>query len=210
MPGVKDIAGILLAGGLGRRFDPEGSRLKLLEPAPSGNGRGLPLAVAACRNLRAAVGVVYAVVRADETPSQQRLQRLLRDEGCWIVATSGTARGMGASLACGVEASAGHAGWVVALADMPAVHPRTIAGVADAVRAGALIAAPYYGDRRGHPVGFGAALFDELASLDGDVGARALLQRHPVQRIAVDDPGCLVDIDLQDDLSGGLVPPRHD
>ncbi|HUN91068.1 MAG TPA: nucleotidyltransferase family protein [Burkholderiaceae bacterium] len=189
------IAGILLAGGVGRRFDPSGARLKLLEPAALGPHAGAPLAAAACRNLKAALADVIAVVRPADTALQRSLRDLLQAEGCHVVECAGSVRGMGASLACGVRSSRDAAGWIVALADMPAIRPGTIATVADALRAGHRTAAPYVGPQRGHPVGFGAELRDALAALDGDIGARELLQRIPPFHVEVDDPGCLLDVD---------------
>jgi molybdenum cofactor cytidylyltransferase len=43
-----------------------------------------------------------------------------------------------------------------------------------------------------------------LLALDGDQGARALLERHrdAVQLVECDDPGILVDIDRKTDLAG--------
>ena len=44
------------------------------------------------------------------------------------------------------------------------------------------------------------ALFERVAQLEGDRGARALIKDHPgVVRLPVDDPGCIVDIDTRDD-----------
>lgn len=190
------IVGLLLAAGIGRRFDPSGARLKLLAPAPAGAGAGLPLAVAAARTRRAALPDVHVVVRPAATPTQQRLHALLAAEGCRLVVCDSADRGMGASLACGVHATRNAAGWIVALADMPAVRASTIAQVLAALERGAVTAAPRFAGTRGHPVGFSRACFGELAVLDADEGARSVLRAHPPVLIDVDDPGCLLDIDL--------------
>lgn len=130
------------------------------------------------------------------------LRRALEAVGCEILETDRTARGMGASLAAGVEATSRHDGWIVALGDMPRVAVGTLAAVRSALEAGALIAAPFHAGRRGHPVGFAAALRAELLALDGDVGARAVLERHAagMRRLDVADEGILVDIDTAADL----------
>jgi molybdenum cofactor cytidylyltransferase len=184
------IAGLLLCGGAARRFGSD----KLL-------AGGVPLAVRAARNLRAGTGHVLAVIPLDRT----ELRRALEGAGCEILETDRTARGMGASLAAGVEAAARADGWIVALGDMPAVDPATIAAVKRALIAGAPIAAPFdAGGRRGHPVGFSATLRAELLALDGDVGARAILEQHGdyIARIETDDAGIFVDIDTPQDLAG--------
>jgi molybdenum cofactor cytidylyltransferase len=183
------IGGILLAGGAGSRF---GGR-KLLYPLPDGT----PIGVAAWRNLRAALAGSVAVVRAGD----DELATLFAGAGAPVVRCEDAHLGMGHSLACGVRALEHAGGWVVALADMPRVHPQTIAAVAERLRAGARIALPVWNGRRGHPVGFAAACRDELLALSGDSGARALLERHAAEvvRVPVDDPGIVEDVDTPAD-----------
>ena len=188
---MQPIAGVLLAAGIGRRYDPSGERLKLLEAAPD----GVPLAAAALRHLRAAVGDVVAVVRPADSAAQRQLHHLLAAEGAQLVVCPEAEDGMGHSLACGVRSRSDAAGWVIALADMPAVSPATIAAIRDAIGRGNQTAAPVHHGRRGHPVGFGRACRDELLALQGDAGARGVLAAHPPLLIEVDDPGCLLDID---------------
>lgn len=183
-----EIAALLLCGGAARRFGAD----KLLAGA-------VPLAVRAANNLHAGGGRVLAVI----PPARAELREHLEAAGCEILETDRTARGMGASIAAGVEATATRGAWIVALGDMPLVAPETIAAVRAALEAGATIAAPYDGGgRRGHPVGFSASLRDELLALDGDTGARAILERHAalIVKVRSDDPGIFVDIDTPQDL----------
>jgi len=193
------IVGVLLAAGLGQRFDPSGRILKLLSAAPAGPQAGRPLAVAALRNLRAAVTDVVAVLRPARDPQQKQLHALLAAEGVPLVICETADAGIGASLACGVRSRRDAAGWLIALADMPAVLPSTIAAVRDALLRGHQTAAPCFRGQRGHPVGFGRACRDALLTLSGDVGARGVLAKHSPLLIDVDDPGCLLDIDRPDD-----------
>jgi molybdenum cofactor cytidylyltransferase len=190
--GQKVIAAILLAAGAGTRFGGE----KLLHPLDD----GVAIAAHAARNLLAATPDVVAVVRWGDFP----LYDMLEQEGCQVTMFQKAERGMGASLAHGVAQARGADGWVVALADMPRIQPETVKSVISALQQGALIAAPVYKGERGHPVGFGAALRDDLLALDGDQGARALLERHrdSVRLIDCDDPGILIDIDRKSDLGG--------
>jgi len=184
------VVGLLLCGGRARRFGAD----KLLAPI-----RGTPLAVMSARSLAAGAGRALAVV-----PSGAReLREVLSANGCEILESAACERGMGASLAAGIAASRDAAGWIVALGDMPLVRAETIAAVREALESGAAIAAPFLGDgRRGHPVGFAASLRGDLESLDGDEGARALLERYAdrVSKIVVDDPGIVADIDTVEDL----------
>lgn len=187
----KNIVGILLAAGTGSRFGGD----KLLHPLPD----GVAIAARAARNLVAAGLGVTAVVRPGDFP----LADMLEQEGCMVTVCRDAARGMGASLAHAIAHETGADAWVIALADMPAITPATIKAVVAAVEEGALIAAPRFRNQRGHPVGFGAALRNELLALDGDEGAKAVLERHrdAVKLIECDDPGVIYDIDRKADLS---------
>jgi molybdenum cofactor cytidylyltransferase len=187
---VKNIAGILLAAGAGSRFGGE----KLLHPLED----GVAIAAHAARSLLSATPDVIAVVRWGDFP----LYDMLEQEGCQVTMFQGAAHGMGASLAHGVAQARGADGWVVALADMPRISPETTRRIVAALEEGALAAAPVRKGERGHPVGFGAALRDELLALDGDQGARAVVERHrdKVKLIECDDPGIFYDIDRKTDL----------
>ncbi len=186
------VAGILLAAGQGARFGGHKLRVPLAD--------GTPLAMAAARSLRAALDdEVLVVVR----PEDRLLAERFAEDGFHTVVNERAAHGMGTSLACGVRAAAGADGWLIALADMPAIRAATIRQVAVAVAQGAALAAPFHAGRRGHPVGFGSSLRDELLALDGDRGANGLLSRYSTRlmRIEVDDPGILFDVDTPADLA---------
>jgi molybdenum cofactor cytidylyltransferase len=187
---VKNIACILLAAGSGSRFGGE----KLLHPLED----GVAIAAHAARNLLAVTPDVIAVVRWGDFP----LYNMLEEEGCQVTMFQGAARGMGASLAHGVREARGADGWVVALADMPRIAPDTIRSIISALEGGALVAAPVRNGERGHPVGFAAALRDELLALDGDQGARAVLERHrgAVKLVECKDEGIFYDVDRKSDL----------
>jgi molybdenum cofactor cytidylyltransferase len=187
--------GLLLAAGLGSRYDPSGRTLKLLQPVIVGPGAGLRIAQAAARTLAAPGIRRIAVVRPPDDPHQPELHALLRSEGCELVVCERAAEGMGSSIACGVRATEDAEGWVVALGDMPMIAPATVITVVAALRAGHMVVAPSWQGRRGHPVGFAAECRPELLTLQGDRGARDVLAAHPPQLIEVDDPGILTDID---------------
>jgi len=162
---------------------------------------GVPLAVLAARALLAGTGDALAVVREGD----EVLARALREVGCEVLASEACLRGMGASLAAGVQATRSAGGWLVALGDMPGIAAATHAAVKRALVEGAVVAAAVdaVSGRRGHPVAFAGSLGDELARLDGDEGARAVVARHGERLVAVrvSDPGILVDVDTPSDLS---------
>lgn len=185
------IVGILLAAGSGSRFGGD----KLLAALPG----GVPVGVQSLRNLRAAIAEVVVVTR----PQDGALRHALSGEGARIEICPHAADGMGASLAHAVRASFDAQGWVVALGDMPRIRVETIRRVADALRGGAIVAAPTYRGARGHPVGFAARMRDALAALSGDAGARDVLRAERDRTILVDcdDPGVLADVDTPQDLA---------
>lgn len=188
---AKHIAAVLLAAGAGSRFGGD----KLLHPLED----GVAISAHAARNLLAVLPDVVAVVRWGDFP----LYEMLEQEGCRVTMFQGAARGMGASLAHGVAEARGADGWIIALADMPRVPAAVIRSIAAALEEGALIAAPVHRGERGHPVGFSAKLRDELLALDGDTGARAVLdrQRQHIRLIDCADPGVLFDVDRKSDLA---------
>jgi molybdenum cofactor cytidylyltransferase len=192
MPYASLATGVLLAAGFGSRFDPEGLHNKLLARMPDGT----PVAHESAHRLLQVVTRVLAVVR----PGSDALARLLNDAGCDVVFAAGANRGMGASLAAGIEASEDAEGWIVALADMPRIATTTIEAVARALDEGASLVAPFYEGQRGHPVGFGVEHRDALLALDGDTGAKSRLMSQRITRLDVRDAGILRDVDTPEDL----------
>jgi molybdenum cofactor cytidylyltransferase len=184
--------GILLAAGLGTRFDPSGIHNKLLAPLPNGT----PVVFQSARRLLAVAAEVIAVVR----PGAEKLADVLNEAGCKVIFTIDAERGMGATLAAAVRATSEAEGWLVALGDMPWIEPASIEAVARPLDAGEALVAPFYRGKRGHPAGFGIAYRDALMTLDGDAGARGIFSTTTPFMVDVDDPNVLRDIDLPSDL----------
>ncbi len=157
------------------------------------------MVVRAARNLRAAGLPVLCVVREPGGPVAELLEAI---PGIEISACPDAHLGMGRSLAWGVNATRSADGWLVALGDMPAVAPGTIRTLAAYLADGASIVIPVHRGRRGHPVGFAHGWLPRLLGLEGDRGGRDLIVAHAdqVRLIAVDDSGCLLDVDEPTDL----------
>jgi molybdenum cofactor cytidylyltransferase len=109
------------------------------------------------------------------------------------------ALGMSTSLRVGVAALGPVAGALICLGDMPRLEPRHLDAVIDAYHSGDPdeIIVPTADRKRGNPVLWPQSYFAEIAELTGDVGARALIDRHAeqVRLVAIDDPAILVDVD---------------
>jgi molybdenum cofactor cytidylyltransferase len=184
--------GILLAAGLGTRFDASGRHNKLLATLPGGT----PVVFQSARKLLAVSAEVIAVIR----PGAEKLADVLNEAGCSVIFSTDAERGMGAALAAAVRATSEADGWLVALGDMPWIEASTYEAVARQLDQGSELVAPFYRGKRGHPVGFGMAHREALAALDGDAGARGIFSTHTPFVIEVDDQHVLLDVDLPSDL----------
>jgi len=110
--------------------------------------------------------------------------------------------GMLGSIVAGLEAAAAQGADAVLLhpVDHPLVAPATVDRVVAALLAGAVIAVPSYGGRRGHPGGFARATWTALREAPPDRGARAVLADRPEWLVHVPgDEGCVAGIDTRDD-----------
>jgi molybdenum cofactor cytidylyltransferase len=195
-----DIAAVVLAAGASRRFGSD----KLLYPVTR-RGVTMPLAAHSLLPWLETFGQVTVVVRPGAESFCSAIETALGEiksaQIDWIECAD-AAQGMATSLVCGVRANSDAAGWLIGLADMPAVPVSAIAAVRKALLGGAELAAPSRAGRRGHPVGFASHYFDRLQDLQGDNGARGLLEGDisQVTDIKIDDPGIFADIDVLGDL----------
>jgi molybdenum cofactor cytidylyltransferase len=119
--------------------------------------------------------------------------------------------GLASSVKTGIAAVPDNAdGAVVCLGDMPLIDARLIDRLIDtfAPDRGNLIAVPVSDNRRGNPVLWSRRFFDELMTLDGDIGARHLIAKHSeaVAEVPVDGHGAFLDIDTPE----ALVAARQD
>jgi molybdenum cofactor cytidylyltransferase len=116
----------------------------------------------------------------------------------WHLEDAGHA-GMGDSIAAGVAATRDAPGWLVLPGDLPLVQPESLRRVAEALQDRQVVV-PFHRGQRGHPVGFAAALRDELLALSGAEGAAQVVRAHARLRLELDDEGIVTDIDTVDDL----------
>ena len=109
--------------------------------------------------------------------------------------------GMGSSIAKGIRSldTSDLDGVLLCLGDLPKLSRKLVEAVlvAFADGEGKRIVVPVFRGRRGHPVIFPARFKEELERLDGDVGARQLLQRErdSLIELEVEDEGAVYDWD---------------
>ena len=200
MPDRGNIAAVILAAGSSRRF---GSN-KLLHPVTR-QGVTLPLAAHSLLPWLQTFERITVVVRPGSAAFCSAIAAALgitRPTAIRWRVCSNAAHGMAASLACGVRANPEAAGWLIGLADMPALPEAAIAGVRNSLAAGADLAATTCAGKRGHPVGFASRYYTELLALQGDSGARSLVERDKSNLVLteIESSGIHADIDIPGDL----------
>jgi molybdenum cofactor cytidylyltransferase len=110
------------------------------------------------------------------------------------------AHGLASSVKAGILVVPKQAdGAVICLGDMPMISSDMIDRLIEAFAPdrGNLIVVPVSDGRRGNPVLWSRRFFNELMTLDGDVGARHLIAKHneAVAEVQVEGDGAFLDID---------------
>lgn len=190
---------IVLAAGAGRRF---GGR-KLLAPF-----EGRPL-IAGALDAAFAAPVRGVTVATDGDPelttiTRDHVLKLGREGALRMVTVADAAEGLGASLRTAVAAlpTDTEAAFVF-LGDMPRIPREVPRALVRALDEDCDLAAPRFGERRGHPVLFGRSYFATLRTLTSDVGAQRVLEKAGARLVLVDsfDAGVLFDVDRREDLA---------
>lgn len=117
------------------------------------------------------------------------------------------AAGMSTSIHQGLKKISARAmGILIALADQPFIPPEVINKLIEGFQTGVQgIVLPVYEGKRGHPVILDRKKYEgELLALQGDVGGKEIVGKHPedVLEIAVGSKGVLMDIDAPEDYHG--------
>ena len=160
-----------------------------------------------CRAVDALYGTSVSEIIVVTGHDEAAVRAALGDRAVSFVHNERHAEGMGTSIAAGIAVVADADAALVCLGDMPDVPSVVIESlIATASESAApldVIVVPTHDGRRGHPVLFGAHHFPALRALEGDRGAREVLEREAAHVIEVgcDDPGVRRDVDTQDDLS---------
>lgn len=163
--------------------------------------RGRPLVAHAVRTAEAVCGSRSVLIAGYEWRAVVDACRPLQG---FFVNFRGFEAGMAASIACGVRAVAGAADAVLLLlADQPLVTRDHLQRLIDRWAASPdEIVASAYGGTRGPPVIFPARTFARLARLEGDRGARPILDEEGERVQEVPFADAAVDIDRPEDLRG--------
>ncbi|HJS42598.1 MAG TPA: nucleotidyltransferase family protein [Gemmatimonadales bacterium] len=188
------LAGVVLAAGRSARMGSPKALLDFL---------GLPFVVRILEALEALEVKTRVVVLGPDAP---RIQPILAGHECMIVENPDPETGPIASLRGALRALQPVQPTAVLVwpVDLPHVRVTTIERLLEAHRrAKGSIVLPLLGARRGHPVIWGSALFEELiqSPVATRNGARAVLQAHQadIVTVPVDDPAVVDQINTPDD-----------
>lgn len=188
------VAALVLAAGRSTRM---GAENKLLMPVD-----GVPMALRAVMAARASRATSVTVVLGHEAGA---VEAALAGSGAGFARNPDPARGMSSSLRAGITALADDIDAVVVLlGDMPRITAAHVDRLIEAFDpAQPAIIVPEHQGRRGNPVLWPRAFFAEMCALEGDQGARGLIERYPerVVRVAVDDEAIFIDVDRPADLA---------
>ena len=133
----------------------------------------------------------------------QRVQDACAPIQGFFVRNEAFASGLGGSISCGVRAVAGAADAVLLLlADQPLITAQYLEQMIIAWNGSAdCIVCSEFANTAGPPVIFPARYFAELMRLDGDTGARVVLETHRERVIGLPCEDAATDIDTVDDLA---------
>ncbi len=181
------VAGVIPAAGDSRRM----GRSKALLDA---GGRSF-LAAAVGSLVAGGCDPVVVVVG----PDQPEEERKARDAGALVLPNPAPGEGPVTSLRLALRALEGAVEGIAILpVDHPLVRPETVQALLAAFRAGdAPVVLPVHEGERGHPGLLRRTLFAELLDPGLEGGARTVVHAHldAAERVEVDDPGVLADID---------------
>lgn len=204
---MAEIAAILLAAGTASRYRAEGGEQATKLVAEF---EGEPLVRAAARAALASDARPVVVVTGH---ARAEVEASLAGLPVSFTHNPDFASGMASSLKSGVAAAPLETlGVVVLLGDMPRITPGAIDRITAAflARPGALAAVPVHAGQRGNPVLLGRGLFEEIARLQGDEGARRLLRaldKDRIVEVAFDEAAVTLDLDTPADIEKARRSP---
>jgi molybdenum cofactor cytidylyltransferase len=202
-PSALRVGGLLLAAGQARRMG-EGGPHKLLAEF-----EGVPLVRRSAQVLRASQAEPLVVVSGHR---RDEIEAALSGLGLTFRFNPEYSSGLGSSLVSGFSAPelGGCDGVLVMLADMPGVTTAHIDQLIGAFReAGghAIVRATYQG-KRGNPIILPRETFGAVRKLEGDVGARAIIESSGLPIVEIDiGPAAHLDVDTPEAVkaAGGIL-----
>jgi molybdenum cofactor cytidylyltransferase len=185
------IAAVVLAAGMSARMG---------KPKQTMHLDGVPMlgrVLEVLRRTRVDQTVVVLGAGADKIRSQVKMTKEK------VVINPAPRKGMSESLKLGIRSVEREADAVlVVLADQPFLMAKTVDRLIDTyVESHALVVVPVHRGHRGNPVLFDRAVYPQIMKIEGDVGAKSVVEGNKDNLVAVevDDEGVLTDLDTPSD-----------
>ena len=191
------IAGIILAAGMSKRFGRPKQLLKI-----GGEFIINRVVDAALKSLLDSVILVLGHCHAEILPV---LGDRIKNPNLQMVINRDYKKGMSCSLRCGVlTVQSRSAAIMFLLGDQPLLDSETINLLIEQYRLSPKeICVPLCQGRRKNPTLFSSAYYDRLLTIEGDTGARAIIEGQPenVLFVEIGRPDCFQDVDTPGDLA---------
>jgi CTP:molybdopterin cytidylyltransferase MocA len=150
------------------------------------------------------IGVRRVVLGAEAEPIAKAVH-LKPDE---IVINEDWEKGQLSSIQAGLRClPAGTDGMLLCLIDHPLISKELVQELIEQFyKTKKLVVLPVYEGRRGHPVIFSAALYDELLHAPLETGARAVVWAHAsdVESVRTNEEGCVLNLNDPETLQKGI------
>jgi|GEM_PF-100265 len=192
-PNKPRIAALVLAAGRSSRMN---GKNKLLEPLA-----GIPLLL---RAVNAALASLAASVTVVTGNAEDRVKAVVSGKNIRLVHNPDYESGMASSLRRGIESlPADVDGAMVLLADMPLINAAHIDALIEEFTARPRVIVPTVNGKRGNPVLWPRSFFKEICAIEGDRGARELLDRHAdrITCLELASEAILADVDTEEMLA---------
>ncbi|HJN51444.1 MAG: nucleotidyltransferase family protein [Pseudomonadales bacterium] len=194
---MESYGGIILAAGSSRRFGEDKRNLQL--------SSGHTMLEETIQTASACLENLLVVLRYGDRAYATQLEGNVANPSVRYYLAPDSALGMAHSLANAIREVEDWQAALIILGDLPFIQQSTYqAIVAQYLQSAAdqPILIPRFEGKAGHPVLFDHVYFAEISELQGDVGARSVVDAHRdrVIEIDVEDAGILQDIDLPEDL----------
>ena len=191
------IGAIILAAGSSRRFGGDKRKAELAD--------GITVLTQTIHVAAKLLHSVLVVLRFGDRNYEKELQQQINLPNVSYFLSPDSAKGMAHSLSNAIYHHSDLDAAMIFLADMPFVQEATIKALLNAYAANEdaqPIVLPTVNGTPGHPVIFDKVYFNEIQELEGDRGARPVVDAHQEKlvRIEVEDDGVIRDIDTPRDL----------
>jgi molybdenum cofactor cytidylyltransferase len=192
----KPTAGIILAAGESKRFGQPKQLVKL-------NGKYLiEWVIDAALNSR--LEQVILVLGYEHQKILQALEAKTKLSNLRVVINRQYWEGQSRSLRLGLlKARSVYPSVMFLLADQPKVDSKTIDHLLlQFWQSDKDICVPVHKGQRGNPTIFSQRMYNQLLEIQGDTGARGIIERHPKMLLEaeIEDPALFIDIDREEDL----------